>query len=148
MFTDADRTVLNMINNDLGKVWNQTGTRTAGDALAVLAQLFPGPVDTKAILARGGHLAGDLVNADHSTWEAVFYTVIPQLQKMQASVDALAAAISKVAANPDITPDALKEMLNEAIAENVQITGTVQIGPAPKPVPDPAPAPQTPGATQ
>lgn len=138
---------INQMYTSVSRVYAATG-KDWSDVLISLAQLFPGPVDTQGILARGGHSAGDLVNADHSTWEAVIYTVIPQLQKMQASVDVLAAAVAKVATNPDITPGSIKTMIDEAFAESVQITGTVQVGPAPKPAPAPAPAPQAPGAAQ
>lgn len=132
--------VVNMINNDLGKVWDATG-HTAGDLLVRLAWLFPYTVDTKAILARGGHSAGDLVNAGHSAWEGLFFTVMPQLKEQGAKIDLLNTAVAALASNKDLTPEALQQMLNEA-ASKISISVNVQPTPA-TPQPPAQPAPQS-----
>ncbi|WP_336156628.1 glycoside hydrolase domain-containing protein [Amycolatopsis sp. VC5-11] len=49
------------------------------------------------------------------------------INALNAKLDALTQAVAKLAADPEITPDALKAMLNEAIANNVKITGSVEI---------------------
>jgi hypothetical protein len=84
-----------------------------------LGNLFP-EIDSAAITARKGHNAGSLTNAVHSTWEQIFYQTTPALT-------GLAAALAETAKNPDITLDAVKQIVTDAVAQNVQITGTVQI---------------------
>ena len=48
----------------------------------------------------------------------------------QASIDGLAAALAALSHDPGITLDAVRQIVNDAVAQHVQITGTVQIGPA------------------
>ncbi|WP_134667831.1 glycoside hydrolase domain-containing protein [Amycolatopsis sp. CFH S0078] len=59
--------------------------------------------------------------------DAGAHAVFPTVNALNAKVDALTAAIAKLTSNPGITPDALKAMLNDAIAQHMQITGTVEI---------------------
>lgn len=125
--------------------WNQSyrrGTTTPGTAhlittvmeddmfsdtdraiLQRLGTLFPA-IDSAAITARHGHNAGSLTNAVHSTWEQLFWQTTP-------AINGLAAALAETAKNPDISLDAVRQIVNDAVAQHVQITGTVQVGPAP-----------------
>lgn len=144
MFTDDDRRVINSVNNDLGKVWDNLGI-TAGDLLVRLGQLFPGVVDTKAILARGGHSAGSLLNADHSTWEGLFFTVIPEQARQSAKLDLINTAVAALANNKDITPEALQQMLNEAASK---VTISVNVAQPPVTPQAPPSNPETPEANQ
>lgn len=57
-------------------------------------------------------------------------TVFDQLNRMEAQNVALVDAVARVTSNPDITPDALRQMITDAVAQHVQITGTINIGPA------------------
>lgn len=49
------------------------------------------------------------------------------INALNAKLDAFTQAVAKLAADSEITPDALKAMLNEAIANHVKITGSVEI---------------------
>jgi len=48
----------------------------------------------------------------------------------QASIDGLAAAVAALSHDPGITVDAVKQIVTDAVAQHVQITGEVHIGPA------------------
>jgi hypothetical protein len=50
-----------------------------------------------------------------------------------AAIAGLTAAVAAATSNPAITPAALQQMIDTAVAQHVQISGTVQVGPAPAP---------------
>lgn len=52
------------------------------------------------------------------------------LAGLVASNAALTTTLAQVANHPDATPDQIKQWVEDAVAQHVQITGTVQIGPA------------------
>lgn len=68
------------------------------------------------------------------TWTNWWANQIPALQ---AQVSALSAAVAQVSTNPNVTVDELTRIVNDAIVQHVQITGTINIGPA---TPSAAPA--------
>jgi hypothetical protein len=62
------------------------------------------------------------------TWYYVtdlFNLVVP---RMEARQEAILAAVQATTSDPDITVDALRQIVNDAVQQHVQITGTVQIG--------------------
>lgn len=48
-----------------------------------------------------------------------------------AALAGMSAAVAAATSNPAITAEALQQMIDTAVAQHVQITGTVQVGPAP-----------------
>jgi hypothetical protein len=50
---------------------------------------------------------------------------------IEAGQSALLAAVAAATKDPAISVDTLKQIVNDAVAQHVQITGTVQVGPAP-----------------
>jgi hypothetical protein len=62
-------------------------------------------------------------------WTNYFANRLPVIEAQNAS---LIDAVAHVTSNPDITPDALRQMIGDAVAQHVQITGTINIGPAVK----------------
>lgn len=56
--------------------------------------------------------------------------LLPPLVGLGGKVDAVNAAVAALAAEPDVTEDKLREIINAAVASNIAITGNVHIGPA------------------
>ncbi|GAB3376166.1 glycoside hydrolase domain-containing protein [Amycolatopsis echigonensis] len=128
MSAEAERQI-GEIYRSVSRVYAETG-RDWVEALIMILKLLPYPVDTKAILARGGHSAGDLVNADHSTWETLHFTLLPLVQQQKAQLDLMNTAIAAMAANSEITPERMQQMLDEA-ASKIKITIDVAQATAP-----------------
>lgn len=57
--------------------------------------------------------------------------IVQMLQSSQVREVAMLAAMETIAKNPLVTKDELQAMMNNAVKAHVQITGTVNIGPAP-----------------
>lgn len=53
--------------------------------------------------------------------------LVNMVTALGAQVAALTAAVAKLLAEPNVTPDELKTMLDTAVAQHLQITGTVEI---------------------
>lgn len=47
-----------------------------------------------------------------------------------AKLDALAGAVANLAANPDITPEAMQQMLTTAVAQSIKVSGELHVTPA------------------
>jgi hypothetical protein len=60
---------------------------------------------------------------------AAIKSIRDNVNALTASNAALTAAVAKLSVSPDITVDTLTAIVNEAVAQHVQITGTVEIGP-------------------
>jgi hypothetical protein len=127
MSAEAERQIAEMYRS-VSRVYAETG-RDWVEALIMILKLWPYPVDTKAILARGGHSAGDLVNATHSAWEAINFNVMPEQARQNAKLDLISTGLAALAQNKDITPESLQQMLNEA-ASKIKITVDVASTPA------------------
>lgn len=56
--------------------------------------------------------------------------LLPPLAGLGGKVDALNTAVAALAAEPDVTEDKLREIVNAAVVGNIAITGDVHIGPA------------------
>lgn len=54
-----------------------------------------------------------------------------QVVQANTAIAGLSAAVARLSTDPNITVEELTTIVNTAIAQHVQITGTVQIGPAP-----------------
>lgn len=86
--------------------------------------------DELSFVIPDGPRAGETVKlsaAQWLTWTNWWVNKIPGLEAGQA---ALIEAIAHVSTSPDITPEALQQMLNNAVAQHINITGTINIGPA------------------
>lgn len=75
----------------------------------------------------GDALANLYLGAYYGGGDAGAGAVYPTVNALTAQVAALTAAVSKLASNPGITPAALQTMLDQAVAQHMQITGTVEI---------------------
>ncbi|PKV95933.1 uncharacterized protein DUF1906 [Amycolatopsis echigonensis] len=82
-------------------------------------------------ITAGDALANLYLGAYYGGGDAGAGAVYPVVNALNAKLDALTAAVAKLATSPDVTPDQLKQWLDDAVAQHVQITGTVQVGPAP-----------------
>lgn len=52
-----------------------------------------------------------------------------QLASLSASVNGLSAALAASTKNPDISLDAVKQIVTDAVKQNIQITGEIHVGP-------------------
>lgn len=116
------------------------GDVAPGIDISSVADYWPG-VDPEADMAFTGD---DFV---HFMWGNVFDGPTPggrnyaqfikdmdaKLTALGASNAALTAAVAKLSTDPAITLDAVKQIVDEAVAQHIQITGTVQVGPVPTP---------------
>lgn len=81
----------------------------------ILAEVF--------IAARG--LNGQPAFADQKT-----PVVIPPVASIDAKVAGLSAAVAALSNQPDLTVDQVRQIVTDAVKQNIQITGEVHIGPA------------------
>ncbi|MET8848039.1 glycoside hydrolase domain-containing protein [Amycolatopsis sp. NPDC004625] len=81
----------------------------------ILAEVF--------IAARG--LNGQPAFADQKT-----PVVIPPVASIDAKVAGLSAAVAALSSQPDLTVDQVRQIVTDAVKQNIQITGEVHIGPA------------------
>lgn len=107
----------------LSQDWGQTGVNTME-----WTDQIPFPTDSNPAGTASVQMC--LANADLYSGRAVTNT-----EAILAQLAALAATVGQLAQHPEATPEQIKAWIDDAVAQHIQITGTVQIGPAPAPAP-------------
>lgn len=106
------------VNDILASDWGQHNIQQGNDDMQLTdnVKLWDGRTVTVE-----NCLAGVLGHAEY---------IEGQNKQLAASVSGLAAALEAATKDPGISLDAVKQIVNEAVAQHIQITGEVHIGPA------------------
>ncbi len=73
--------------------------------------------------------AGENFNGEQFAWEEKnFATMNETLKVLSAKLDGLVAAVAALSNNGDLDVTAVKDIINQAVKDNLKITGTVQVG--------------------
>lgn len=107
----------------LSQDWGQTGVNTME-----WTDQIPFPTTANPTATAQAQLC--IANADLYAGQAVTNT-----QAILAQLAALTATVGQLAQHPEATPDQIKAWIDDAVAQHIQITGQVQIGPVPAPAP-------------
>lgn len=149
---EADIPLSQLLGGDDDMSWDDKITTWAGEELPARdvlrsAQGFAATIYN--LFAPGGDPFGaDLFTDNPGTEHERVMRLRDVLGEIRANAAAAAAAgpvvLAAVTKDPGLTEDRLRELINDAVAQHVQITGTVQIGAV---LPRPAPAPANPAST-
>jgi GH25 family lysozyme M1 (1,4-beta-N-acetylmuramidase) len=102
------------------------GDTTVAKALGRIAYELSKPIVTRATInadpKNADTLLGRAAAADGHSWDNA-----QRLIALTAKVDGLTAAVAALSTNPDLTADAVKAIVTDAVKQSIQITGTVDI---------------------
>lgn len=110
---------------ELAALLNQEDDMLEADERAILLRLgalFP-DIDHAGLKARNLMDPGSLTNAMVSPYIDTYTKILPSLA-------GILAGLEKSTTDPDITAANMKQWIDDAVAQHIQITGEVHIGPA------------------